>query len=241
MKLIKYLLILIIAVVVVAFLYLNTIFKSKAEEIASRMTGTKVSITLASISPWNGTILIKGLDVGNPQGYQSKNAIEFSSISAKIDTKTIFDQTIHVKTVVLQDPVINYEIGMGGDNIRKLLSNVKSNSGSSKNSVPSEPEASSGSKRKVVIDDLYLYNCKAKLAADVFGLKAGHEFSLNNIHLQDVGSDKGGTSIENVTGMVLGDITKELAKVKFSDLTDGIKGINTDSISKSAKGLKNLF
>jgi hypothetical protein len=239
-KLIKYLLIIIATLIVVFFLYLNTIFKTTAENIASRMTGTKVSISFAAISPFSGTIVIKGMDVGNPKGFQSKHAIEFSSLTANVDTKTIFDEKIRITKVELKNPVIYYEVGMDGDNIRKLLSNVKSNSAS-----PARAEAANESskriKRKVVIDDLYLINCKARLAANFFGLKAGHEVKLDNIHLKNIGESKGGVSVENVTGLVLQNIIKQLASIRASDITDQIGGIDTKSISKSLGGIKDLF
>ena len=236
MKFIKYFLLLIIILLVAGFLYLNTIFKTAAENIASSMTGTKVSMTYASISPFSGNITMGGLDVGNPAGYQSKNAIEFSSISASVDMKSIFTDTIKIKKIELKNPIIYYEIGLKGDNIRALLSNVTSSKGSGMHTTKTDaPE--SASKKKVIIQDLYLYNCKAKLMADLFGLKAGQEIDLSNIHLQNIGGENDGTSIENVTGLVLQDVIKQLAKIRLSDVTTQLKNINGKSIGKSLKSL----
>ncbi len=236
-RILKYLLLLLAIISVAGFLYLNTIFKTQAEKIASRMTGTKVTITYASISPFSGNIVIGGLSVANPTGFKAKNAIEFDSISASIDMKSTMQETIKITKVELKNPVIYYEIGLNGDNIRALLGNVKAGSRSSGGNNSS----SGGTKKKVVIDDLYLINCKARLAADLFGLHAGQEFNVGDIHLRNVGGANDGTSIENITLLVLQKIAGEITKLKASGFVGKIEGQFKNLKGSSLKQIENLF
>jgi uncharacterized protein involved in outer membrane biogenesis len=224
LKFIKYLLILLVIALACGFLYLNTIFKTKAQEMASKMTGTPVQLSYASVSPFKGTIVMGGVNVGNPKGFKSKHAIEFSSIAASVDIKSLLTDNIKIKNVTIKKPVIYYEVGVSGDNIRALLRNVKS-SGRDADQASRE----SKTKKSVVIQDLYLNQPKVKLAADFFGLKADHEMNLSDIHLTNVGAKKGGASIENITGIVLKEISQELASIQAA----GFKRVG-DEIGKSA-------
>ncbi|PIR32001.1 MAG: hypothetical protein COV36_05815 [Alphaproteobacteria bacterium CG11_big_fil_rev_8_21_14_0_20_44_7] len=218
-KLLKLSLITIIALFIIAFIYLNTIFKNVAEDYGKQITKTEVGITYASLSPFSGNISVGGLDVGNPQGFKQKNAIEFSSISADVDTSSIFSDTIIIDELRIKKPVINYEIGVNGDNIRTLLNNIKSGKISSGSS-----SAGSGKKKDVVIKNLYLEQGKVKLSADLFGMKAGEEIDFPDMHLTDIGTKNGGTSPAKASELIIAELNKELLKLKAGKFTDQIKG-----------------
>jgi uncharacterized protein involved in outer membrane biogenesis len=235
LKLVKYIFILLAIILLAGFFYLNTIFKTQAQGIASKMLGTEVRINYASVNLFKGTISMSGVNIANPKGFRAKHAIEFSSIAVNMDIKTLLEDVIKIKTVTIKKPVIFYEVGVDGDNIRALLRNVKSGS---------KTGAASGgqgkTKKSVVIQNLYLNQPKVILAADFFGLKTDHEMNLDNIHLTNVGAKKGGASIENITGIVLKEIGQELASIQAA----GFKRVG-DEIGKSAndaiKKIGNLF
>jgi uncharacterized protein involved in outer membrane biogenesis len=237
----------ILAVAVVAYFYLNTFFKTKAEEIASSMTGTKVEISYVAISPFSGNIAIGGISVANPSGFKSQHAIKFSSITASVDIKSALTDVVKIKNVTLKNPVIFYEIGVNGDNIRKLLGNV--NSGKSSRRGAGNTNGST-TKKKVVIEKLDLIDTKVELAANLFGLEAGQDFNVGNIHLTNIGGTNSGTQIENVTTQVLRKIIAEISELKASGFTDQLNNIqmpdvDTKKLGKdiedSVKGLENLF
>lgn len=250
MKLFKYLLILILVVFAAAFFYMNTIFKSVAEEVGSEMTGTNVSISVVSINPLGGSILISGVSVGNPDGFKSKNAIEFSSLSAAVDLGSVFSDVIKVSEVRLANPKIYYEVGVRGDNIRKLMGNVEKNS--KKSGGTSSKSKSSGSSQKVVIENLYLTDGEIELAVNMLGLKAGQAVPFPDMHMKNIGGgNKGGTSVGKVTSYVFSKIAKQAVSLKnsgFGGLTDGLKdGMKgfgdslKDSGGKAVDKLKSLF
>lgn len=236
----RLILILIIAAGLIAYFYLNTFFKTKAEAIATNMTGTRVEISYVAISPFSGNISLGGISVANPKGFKAEHAIKFSSITAQVNLKSVLKDVVKVENVTLQNPHIYYEIGLDGDNIRKLLGNVNA---SKKSSTPST------SKKKVVIDRLDLINTKVELAANIFGMEAGQEFKVGNITLNGIGSNSNGAHLENVTGQVLRKIIARVSELKASGFKEQLEGINTNfdtkklgkDIEDSVKGLENLF
>lgn len=223
-KLIKFIFILLILAVIGAFVYLNMFLKSDAAKYASAMTGTNVGISYVSLSPTTGNIEVGGIDIGNPKGFKSTNAIEFGSIAAEIDAKSIIEDTVIVKNVTIDNPVIYYEVGINGDNLRQLVKNIKRSAGGS---------GTSANSKEVIIENLYLRNAKVIMAGDFFGYKAGEELEIDDIHLQNIGTGKNGATPEQVTEQVLAKIIDEIVSAKTSKLL-GNPG-------KVLDGLKDLF
>jgi len=104
-----------------------TFFASKldgliAEQIETEGTaalGSKVSVTEVITSLSEGSAIVNGLTIANPTGYQSANAFEIRSLSAKVDYK---EQVI--EQITIDKPVINAEIIGTKNNFQDLLDNM---------------------------------------------------------------------------------------------------------------------
>ena len=159
---------------------------------ASEITKTNVAITAVTVNPWNGSISIYGFKIGNPKGFQSENAIKFSSVYAKTNALSLFDDEIIINQLNLDNARINYEVGVRGDNIRKLIGNVKSK----------KKRSSSGSDsgKTFSIKDLNVTNSNLILAANLFDLEEDKEIDLSNIHLKDLNSTGGAIDCKTSLG-----------------------------------------
>ena len=99
----------ILAVIVIAvvgfFVYvysnLDSIVKDAVEEYGPQYTGVSVTLAKVELAPESGQGKLSGLIVGNPQGYQTDAAFKLGSISMNIDLGTITEDTIVIKSIVI--------------------------------------------------------------------------------------------------------------------------------------------
>lgn len=244
MRILKLFFIAIILVLIGGFIYLNTAFKGIAEDYASQMTGTKVAITAVTINPFGNSVSLRGLDIGNPKGFEGKNAIEFGSIYSNINLASLLTDKILINEVKLDSANIYYELGAGGDNIRKILANIKSYSANSNaNSKTSRENSEKPDNNKIskslLIKDLHVTNSKVVLTANLFDFKEDKEIAIDDIHLTDINSTNGKAVAKQVGNKLLNEIAQALIKERARGFIDKLGGAG--SSDKVMEGLKNLF
>lgn len=239
----KKLLILIVLIIGGAYIYMNTYFKSDAAAFASKITGTNVAITAVTIDPFNGTVSLRGLDVGNPSGYQSANAIELGEIYSNVDFKSLLSQKIIINEVSLDGADIYYELKGNVDNIRALMSNVTTNS--SKLSSASASKSSSPSK-DFVIKKLNITNSNLVLAANLFGLAESKTIAVDNIAVTNVTKSNSKAVAKQVAKQLTNQIAEALVREKadkyINKYSDKLNLKVNDAVGDAiGSKLKNLF
>src|SRR5262249_20607410 len=146
-------LLLVLAFVIVAF-YLGSIVKKGVETVGPPLTKTQVKLDGATLSVFSGSGSLKGLFVGNPEGFTTPSAIKIDSIKLGVEPKSVFSDKIHVTKVNIDKAEITFEGGLGTkNNLSKILENVQSASGGQKGTTPSGDKAAS---RKVQVDDFLI-------------------------------------------------------------------------------------
>ena len=216
-KIIKFLLVIIILAIGGVFIYMNTAFKSDAAAYASKITGTNVSITAVTLNPLEGTVSLRGLDIGNPKGFESKNAIEFGSIYSNVELKSLLTDKIVINEVSLRGANIYYELKGNQDNIRKLMNNIKSNSSKISSGSGSSGSSDSGSKSKpkdFVIKKLNVTDSSLVLAAKLFELEEDKTLEVNDIHLTNVTKSNSKAVAKQLSNQLIAQITQALIKEK---------------------------
>jgi len=233
------------AVVVVAvagaliylFLNLNLIVKKGVETVGPQITKTEVKLDGASLSPFSGSGSLKGLLVGNPEGYKTPSALKLGEVSVAVSLSSLKSDTIVVDKVAIVAPEITFEGGLTGNNLKKIQANVEAAVGSSK---------TSDSGKKILVKDLTISGAKVNLSFTGLGGKS-ITMPLPDIHLQNLGTaDKGLTSAEltkQVLGEMIGNVDKVAAKA-FAEVGKlGKEAVNTaaEQLDKTTKGIKGLF
>ena len=247
-KFLKRIAILIIVLIVLAiggaYIYMNTYFKSDAATYASKLVGTNVGITAVTLNPLQGSVSIRGLSVGNPKGYKSNNAIDLGAIYVNVDLESLLTDKIIVNNVTLNSAEIFYELQNNKDNIRKIMDNVKRNSGSAKGG------SSSGSKKDFVIRNLNVTNSSVVLAAQIFNFADDKEIEIPDISMTNVTKANIASKVKQVANRLLKDVAKvavqEQVNKQINKATDKVKEkINekiNDKLGDAIGGkLKSLF
>lgn len=90
----------------------------------SILTGTDVRLQEFS-SDFSGKFKLKGFSVSNPQGYSSKNAIEFKELSADLDLPSFFRRKRVIRQILLRGIRVHLETSSDETNFDRLQKNIK--------------------------------------------------------------------------------------------------------------------
>jgi uncharacterized protein involved in outer membrane biogenesis len=197
---------LIIVTVIVIGVYLGQIVKKVVNTYGPQLTQTTVSVDTVTLSLLTGSASLKGLVVGNPQGYKSANAISVGQVAVGVDPMTVFANKVVVRSIRLESPAITFEGGvMSGNNLSQILDNVNS-SGSKSGPVSTNAATASASQKKLEVDDLVISGAKADVLI-TSPVQREVNVTLPDIHLTDLGKGDQGITGADLTRQVLSAIT----------------------------------
>jgi hypothetical protein len=197
----------VVAVIVVGF-FLGTIVKTGMETVGPKITQVSIKVDAVNLSLLTGSARVKGLVVGNPEGYKTPQAISVGSAAVGMNPFSVLSDKIVVRSVRVEAAEITFEGGLGGNNLSKIMDNV--------NAI-----AKTG--RKIEVDDFLITG--AMVHVNLTGM-SGKEMTLPlpDIHLTNLGQGNAGITATDLTRRVLGAITAATVKVVASATTDIGKG-----------------
>lgn len=234
--------------------YLGPIVKIGLEQLGPRIAQVAIKVDAIDISLITGSAAIKGLVIGNPEGYASSQAMSVGHVAVRVSPMSCVTHKIVVYSVHVESPEITFEGGLSRNNLSKILDNINSFSKNLNPSTPSSPSntaasSSSNPALKIEVDDFLVTG--AKVHVNLSGL-VSRDISLPDIHLMDLGKDSGGLSPSDLAGTILKVISKDtLTAVAGSvkSITSDVKSLIgktavstvTKSLDKITKGLGGLF
>jgi uncharacterized protein involved in outer membrane biogenesis len=235
--------------VVGSILFLGSILKRGVETVGPQLTKTDVKLDGASLSILSGSGSIKGLVVGNPEGYKTPSAIKVGSVNLGVRPGSVFSDKIHVTLVNVQAPEITFEGNLKGNNLDKILENVQAASGTS-GTEKSQPAPKDGATKKLQVDELVISGGKVNVSLTLMNGRSA-TVPLPDIHFKNLGQGPEGITAAELTEKILREITAATLKAVepvLADLgkaaTDALKdaGKNaTQSLDRATKSLGDLF
>jgi uncharacterized protein involved in outer membrane biogenesis len=231
---------LIVGVIIVAT-NLDSIVKKGIETVGPEIT--KVSITLDSIhiGLLSGSAKVKGLVVGNPDGYKAPSAISVGLAEVSVSPASVLSDKIVIHTVHVIAPEITFEGNpLGKNNISKILDNL--NAANKSGAAPATNQTATASNKpaqKLEVDDFLISDAKVHFN--------GTTLSLPPVHLTDLGKGTDGITATDLSKQVLTELTGAVLKAVASSAIDlGKEGGNLGKdagkdVNKITKGLGGLF
>lgn len=211
-----------------------------------KMLGAEVSVQKVDFSLFRTRFEMIGLVVGNPEGFNTDNAFELSRVLVKVKPTSLFTDTVVVTQVLVEEPKVTYEMGLGNSNFGTLLENMNNFSGAVDDGAPKDSgkpseavESPSEGGKKVVIEEVKISGGKVRLSAKFLqGVAAS--IPLPTISMHDIGKSDGkeeGVSYVDATRRVLtGFFTSviDVGKAGFSAMGDITKDAG-EAIADAAK------
>jgi uncharacterized protein involved in outer membrane biogenesis len=193
----------VVVVVVVALFLLNPLIKSAVEKGGPAITKTSLTLEKVALSPFSGNGELKGLVIGNPEGFKTPSAIQLGSLKISLDPGSVLSDKMVIHSISIEGPEITYEAGLKGSNIGKLLENMEGEKPAEQKPEEQEPaEKPETPGKKVVIEDFVLSGGRIHLSAALMQGKA-MTVPLPTVHLTDIGKEKGGASVREVVSRVM--------------------------------------
>lgn len=245
------LLLLLILAVVAAGLFMDSALKNGVETVGPELTKVAIKLDSVSVSIFSGSGKIDGLVVGNPEGFQTPNAIKVGSASLSIAPSSLLSEKIVIKSIRVESAEITYESGLlGGDNLSKILDNV-----TAATSDGSNPADESGKPaKKLQVDDFLITGAKINVSLKGTGGFAA-PIPLPDIHLTNLGQGPDGITAAELIKRILTEVSAGAAKAAVNVIGDVGKGaVNAatgavdaagktaaESAGKIASGVTDLF
>jgi hypothetical protein len=241
----------IVAGVIVVATSLDGIVKKGVETFGPQITKVSVSLESVHIVLFTGSAKVTGLVVGNPEGYKAPQAISVGLAEVGVNPFSILSDKIVIRTVHVISPEINFEGGLSGNNLGKIMENVNSfNKSGGKPSPNAAAPAASQPAKKIEVDDFLITGTKVQVRLTDLGGKE-MTLSLPDIHLTDLGTNTDGLTPADVTRAVLKAVTSATVKAVSASATDlGKSGENlgkdaakgaAEDVDKIKKGLGGLI
>jgi len=234
----------VVAVIVVGF-FLGTIVKTGMETVGPKITQVSIKVDAVKLTLLTGSARVKGLVVGNPDGYKTPQAISVGSTAVDVNPFSVLSDKIVVRSVRVEAPEITFEGDpFSGNNLGKIMQNVnavaKSGGPGSANAaarVGNEPG------QKIEVDDFWITGAKVHVSLPGMG---GKEMilPLPDIRLINLGKDNAGITATDLTRRVLEAIITATIKAVASATTDIGKGAGKavgEGMNKITSGVGGLF
>ncbi len=242
--------VLIIVVIFALTLFLDGAIKKGVETVAPKITQVAVKLDGVSLSILSGSGSVKGLVVGNPEGYKTPEAINVGHASLSVSPGSLLSDKIVVKSVRVDAAEVTFEGGLTGNNLSKILDNVEAFAGGE---AKEDPAAAKDGKpaKKIQVDDFLVTGAKVKVSLTGMGGKTV-TVPLPDVHLTNLGQGEDGITTAELTKQVLRAVLNSAIKVATSDkvkemtkgLTDAVGEAGkaaTDAATKATKGVTDLF
>jgi hypothetical protein len=184
--------------------------------------GADVRLAESDLSILSGEGELRGLFVGNPAGYKSESAVQADSIRMKLDTSSLSEPTVIIEAIVIDRPVITYELAGRTSNLQTLVDNVtRSAKGGDAGSGGGESaEAGDAGGKSVVIKHIVIRNARVNFGIAALGGELAHA-ELDDIHLRDIGEKKD-VSMADAARQVLTAINRAVAQ-RLPGVTGGLE------------------
>jgi uncharacterized protein involved in outer membrane biogenesis len=187
------LIIAVIVVVVFGLSNLGPIIKKAINNYGPKVTKTEVSVGDVDISLFSVKATLKDFYLGNPRGFSSPEAMKVVSILVDVDKASLGGNPIIIDKLEVISPDITYERMKGTNNFKKIVSNVRKASKASRSSKKTSSEEDPG--KRLIIRNFIIRDGKVHLTMADLGVKR-IEAALPDIHIKDIGKEKGGASPE---------------------------------------------
>lgn len=229
-------------------LSLNKAVKAGVETFGPKITKTDISLAEVNISALSGKGAIKGLVVGNPEGFKTEHAIKLGSMQVALDTRSAFSDHVIVERIVIDSPEITYETGLTENNISRILKNIQMSTQAAPSKEETKPQEASPGK-KMQINDLLISNGKINLSSKLMQGKAVI-IPLREIHLTDIGKESDGADISQVVEKVFRSFNESVVEAvaqSAKELSTSVESMEKagEAVKEEAsgliKGLKDVF
>jgi uncharacterized protein involved in outer membrane biogenesis len=234
--------VIIVIAIVVGLSNIGPVIKNAVNTYGPKLTKTEVRVGDVGVSLFSAEAELKDFFLGNPKGFKSPQAMSVKSIYVNVDEKSLTGNTIIIDRIELVAPEITHEKIHGTDNFQTILNNVKKAVGADKATEKPDEKVKEDEGKKILIKDFIVRDGKVNLAVSMLGGKTTTlSASLPDIHLKDVGQEKGGTSPADAFKEIFAALYAKITSPAVNDVFNkGLEKLTTDTKAVTEEAKKKL-
>ena len=229
----------IVVVVVLVTLYfsLGTLITQAVNTLGPKIIKAEVVLKETEIDAQSGKGTMRGLKVGNPEGFKTESAMQVDEIRLAVDINSITEQVKVINEIAIEAPEVTYELGDDGSNIDAIQKNVDAFMAEYgiNSSEPGEKETTKESETKLIIENFIVRNGKINISATFLG---GESLTvpLPDIHVKDIGKAENGATPGEAVKIMVGALKDGILQAVNPLNLDNVGKVAED-VSKGAEGL----
>jgi hypothetical protein len=197
---------LLLALVIATFLYLDRIVGAAVERGGGEALGVETDVGGVQIALLRGHVGITRLEIANPQGFSSDPFLRLGRIRVHVPPQALLGDPVVIPSIVLEDLELKVEGSAAGTNYGRILGHASAQGGGG--------EASAGSPgKKFVVKELVVRNIRANVTVGMGSRVAGTVLEVPEIRLQDLGtSSSGGVDLAALIGQVTSGVLQNVVR-----------------------------
>jgi uncharacterized protein involved in outer membrane biogenesis len=214
--------VLVILIVTAIGLFLDSGIKKGIETFGPKLTKVSVKLDGVSLSVLSGSGSIKGLEVGNPEGYKAPTAIKLGRANLAVKPSTLMFDKMVVKSIRLEAPEINIEGSPTKNNLTKIRDNVQ---GTTSGGTGTPAKGANEPGKKLEVDEFVLTG--AKVSYTVPGVGITVPIAVPEIRLANLGTGPEGITAGELTSLMLSKLTTDLVPLLTAEVSKaGTQAVN---------------
>ena len=215
-KLLRVLVVIVVVVVAglaAAWLMIDSIAQAGIEKGATFALGVDTTVDKVSLSLLNGEMIIDGLTVGNPEGFETPHLMKSGRFDVRVDPATVFGDAVRVTKFELAGLDVYIEQKVGQSNVSVIMANLKRFESPGEGKEEEAPKADRGGK-KVQVDRILITDVVAHVQLLPVGGKASTlTVKVPKIELKGVTSD-------NAAGVAVSELTARLVPAVMAAIVE---------------------
>lgn len=226
------LIIIVFLAVVIGLLSIDGILRTAIPTAIKTQLKVDASVSKASLSIVSGTVEIKNLKIGNPEGYQFENILEANSIFVKTSISGLLGNPVEIQQVKLDSIKMVIEQKGLTSNLNDILKAMPAKDEKKTESADSGKKSKSVHITSVDINDI---SVTVKLLP-LPGKSDAVTLNIKSLHLSNVGGEK--ESLADVTGKIFRKISEEIASQGKDIIPSDVLGSLEGSLGEAGKALE---
>jgi hypothetical protein len=199
------------------YLSLDHVVKRAIEKYVPEILQATVELDEVKLAPADGAGTLRGLRIGNPQGFRAPHAVTAGTIALAVDPVTVAKDVVLVRRIAVERPSITYEPGAKGSNFDVLQRNVGRYLGAG-------GDAKGG--RRLIVESLTIRGARVTYAPQVGRGTATISFDLPDIQLRDIGKSRGGVTPGELAKIIVDALAARIAEVMArAAIRRGLEGV----------------
>ncbi len=220
-------------------LSLNSVVQKGVVAFGPEVIKAPIQLEGVSISALSGGGEMRGLVIGNPEGFKTPNAVKLGTASLQVKPLSLIGNKIVVQSIKADGAEITFEGSLGSSNLGKIQENVDVYVATLLG--PADKDKKSAGK-KLQVDELVISNAKINLSMTILGGKSA-TIPLPEIKLTNLGQGADGITPAEVIKVVMKEVMNKTttAITGFLSgagkvLTDSVKNVG-ETAAEAAKGV----